>query len=75
MLGLPEPLRQLFLLKDLDRMRALPSDDERHKEIPPKYHLIYPLDDENKSRGTSGAFGYPSVIYKVWMKKEEEEEW
>lgn len=65
MMGLPEPLRQLFLLKDLDRLRALPPDDERLKEIPPKYYLVYPLDDENKPRGTAGAFGYPSVVYKV----------
>lgn len=25
----------------------------------------YPLDDESKPRGTAGAMGYPSVIYKV----------
>lgn len=50
--------------QDLDRLRALPADDERYKEIPAKYHLAYPLDDE-KARGIAGAFGYPSVVYKV----------
>lgn len=45
-------------------MRCLPADDERYKEIPPKYHLAYALDDE-KSRGIAGAFGYPNFLYKV----------
>jgi hypothetical protein len=53
------------LHQDLDHLRALPPDDERYKEIPPKYYLAYPLDDESRPRGTAGAIGYPSVLYKV----------
>jgi len=64
-MGVPEQLRQFFLLRDLDKLRALPPDDARYKEIPPRYHQAYPLDDTHKARGTTGAFGYPSVIYKV----------
>ena len=46
-------------------MRSLRPDDERYKEIPSRYHLAYPLDDESRPRGTTGAFGYSSVVYKV----------
>ncbi|EWM27769.1 pab-dependent poly -specific ribonuclease subunit 3, partial [Nannochloropsis gaditana] len=64
-MGVPEQLRQFFLLKDLDKGRSLPPDDPRYKEIPPGFHHAYPLDDAQKARGTAGAFGYPSVTYKV----------
>lgn len=45
-------------------------DDPRYKEIPPKYHSAFCLDDPELDSATtsarqSGSFGYPSVLYKV----------
>lgn len=40
-------------------------EDERYKEIPPRYLSACPLDDPSAHRGAGGSFGYPSVLYKV----------
>ena len=65
MVGVPEPLREHFSGLDLLSSRQLSPDDERYKEIPPRYHSAFPLDDNSRHRGAGGSFGYPSSVYKV----------
>ena len=64
-LGIPEPIRQHFQALDIEALRQMPADDEKYKELPPRYHSAYSLDDEMAPRGTGGSFGYPSALYKV----------
>jgi PAB-dependent poly(A)-specific ribonuclease subunit 3 len=64
-IGIPEPIRQHFQSLDLESLRQMSPDDERYKEIPPRYHSAYMLDESTVQRGTGGSFGYPSSLYKV----------
>ena len=49
----------------IESLKQLDPSDERYKEIPPRYHSAFCLDDPTVQRGTGGSFGYPSVLYKV----------
>ena len=64
-IGIPEPIHKHFQSLDLETLKQIAPDDERYKEIPPRYHSVFSLDVETSSRSTGGSFGYPSVIYKV----------
>eukprot|EP01041_Mallomonas_annulata_P010985 gene10985-22949_t len=64
-IGIPEPIRQHFQALDLESLRQLDPADERFKEIPPRYHSAFVLDDSSVQRGAGGSFGYPSSLYKV----------
>jgi len=64
-LNMNPALRLHLQTQALELLRRLEPDDERHKEIPPRYHSIFPLDHESKSRQASGSFGYPSAVFKV----------
>ncbi len=42
--------------------------DPRYKELPPQFTSMVPLDAATKTRGTTGSFGYVTVVYKVrWL--------
>lgn len=64
-IGIPEPIRQHFQSLDLESLRQMLPDDERYKEIPPRYNSAFMLDESTVQRGTGGSFGYPSSLYKV----------
>lgn len=64
-LQLPPALRIHLHAQALDLLRQLPASDERHKELPPKYHSVYPLDHRAKLRSSSGSYGYPTAVYKA----------
>ena len=64
-LQLPPALRIHLHAQALDLLRQLPASDERHKELPPKYHSVYPLDRRAKLRSSSGSYGYPTAVYKA----------
>jgi PAB-dependent poly(A)-specific ribonuclease subunit 3 len=64
-IGIPEPIRQHFQSLDLAALRQMDPEDERYKEIPPRFHSACPLDDASSHRGAGGSFGYPSSLYKV----------
>ena len=64
-LALPPALRIHLHAQALDLLKQLPSSDERHKELPPKYHSVYPLDQRAKLRSSSGSYGYPTAVYKA----------
>ena len=51
--------------RTLISMQRVGPDDPRHKELPPRYHSIQPLDDPSVRRDTAGSLGYPSALYKV----------
>ena len=70
----PRTLQSLFLQPDLHEryqgrtvhsMQHVPPEDDRHKEIPPRYHSIQPLDDPSTRRDLAGSLGYPGALYKV----------
>ena len=46
-------------------LRRMPPADPRYKEIPPRFHAAFPLDDGLTPPGAAGSYGYPSVVYKV----------
>mmetsp|Transcript_45397 Transcript_45397/g.89443 ORF Transcript_45397/g.89443 Transcript_45397/m.89443 type:complete len:503 (-) Transcript_45397:366-1874(-) len=66
-LQMPVSLRVHLHAQALDLLRQLDPSDERHKEIPPHYHSVFPLDHPSKtaSMGVSGSFGYPSAAFKA----------
>lgn len=54
-----------YVNQALELLKQLEPEDERHKEIPPNYHSVWPLDDGAKSQQATGSFGYPSSVFKV----------
>jgi PAB-dependent poly(A)-specific ribonuclease subunit 3 len=64
-IGIPEPIRNHFQSLDTEALRQMQPDDEIYKEIPPRYHSAFLLDDAQIPRGAGGSFGYPSSLYKV----------
>lgn len=64
-IGLPEPIRTHFQSLDAETKRSLLPDDDRHNEVPGRYHSILPLDLPGVPRGAGGSFGYPSALFKV----------
>jgi PAB-dependent poly(A)-specific ribonuclease subunit 3 len=64
-IGIPEPVRSHFQNLDLASLGQMSPEDERYKEIPPRYHSALLLDDPSIPRGAGGSFGYPSALYKV----------
>ena len=64
-IGIPEPIRKHFQNLDFETLQQIAPDDDRYKEIPPRYHSIFALDTNEAARSTGGSFGYPSALYKV----------
>jgi len=64
-IGIPENISNHFRNLDLETLKQMQPDDERYKEIPPRYHSVFYLDESITARGTGGSFGYPSALYKV----------
>ena len=65
---LPQELRAFYAQQTLEQTRSLPPDHELFKEVPKRFHSIFPLDDEmllTSKRGAAGSSGYPTTIYKV----------
>lgn len=61
-IGVPEPIRQHFRDLDVEALKQIDPEDARYKELPMRYHAVYPLDTAGAS---VSSFGYPSSIYKV----------
>lgn len=64
-IGIPEPIRQHFQSLDTEALRQMAPEDDRYKEIPPRYHSAFILDDASTLKGTGGSFGYPASLFKV----------
>lgn len=64
-IGIPENISNHFRNLDLETLKQMQPDDERYKEIPPRYISAFYLDESITARGTGGSFGYPSALYKV----------
>jgi PAB-dependent poly(A)-specific ribonuclease subunit 3 len=64
-IGIPEPIRQHFQGLDIEANRVLPPDDDRHNEVPARFHSILALDSMSVPRGAGGSFGYPSAVFKA----------
>jgi PAB-dependent poly(A)-specific ribonuclease subunit 3 len=64
-IGIPDNIAQHFRNLDIETLKQMQPGDERYKEIPPRYHSAFYLDESITARGTGGSFGYPSALYKV----------
>ena len=62
---LPDDLRSFFAAQARMSLAALEPDDPIIKELPRKFHTIYPLDMDPSQRNTAGSTGYPSCAYKA----------
>lgn len=65
-IGMPESLRSYFSALDNESIRQMPPEDERYKEIPPRYSAALLLDVQSVATSAqSGSMGYPSSLYRA----------
>lgn len=64
-IGLPEEIRSHLQALDLETLKQMDPSDQRYKEIPPRFYNAYPLDDPTVNKNGTGSYGYPSAMYKV----------